>query len=87
MSKKHIIRAWKDPLYRNGLCPAERAAIPANPAGSVEVSDADLGKIAGGAEKTDWFCSIACPTPFCSLNQCSVLGCKTDFISCPVKKL
>jgi len=48
MSNKNIIRAWKDPVYRNGLSEAERAALPANPAGSIELSDADLGKVSGG---------------------------------------
>ena len=47
MSKENIIRAWKDASYRNNLSPAERAALPANPAGSIEVSDSDLGKVAG----------------------------------------
>ena len=48
MSKSQIIRAWKDPSYRNSLSQAERAALPANPAGAIEISDADLGKVAGG---------------------------------------
>jgi mersacidin/lichenicidin family type 2 lantibiotic len=48
MSKSKVIRAWKDPSYRNSLSQAEREAIPANPAGMIEISDADLGKVAGG---------------------------------------
>ncbi len=48
MSNNKIIRAWKDPAYRNSLSEAERAALPANPAGSIEISDTDLGKVAGG---------------------------------------
>jgi mersacidin/lichenicidin family type 2 lantibiotic len=48
MSNKNIIRAWKDPVYRNGLNEAERVALPANPAGSIDISDADLRKVAGG---------------------------------------
>jgi len=49
MSKSNVIRAWKDPEYRNGLSEAERASLPGNPAGSIELSDTDLGKVAGGA--------------------------------------
>ncbi len=48
MSKNNIVRAWKEPAYRNSLSSAERAALPANPAGAIELSDADLGNVAGG---------------------------------------
>ena len=48
MSNLNVVRAWKDPAYRNSLSEAERAALPANPAGSIELSDADLGRVAGG---------------------------------------
>lgn len=48
MSPNNIIRAWKDPAFRSSLTEAERAALPPNPAGSIELSDADLGKVAGG---------------------------------------
>ena len=44
MSPNDVIRAWKDPVYRNSLTDAERSALPANPAGSIELSDTDLGK-------------------------------------------
>jgi mersacidin/lichenicidin family type 2 lantibiotic len=47
MSKNNIVRAWKDPVYRNSLSQSERSALPANPAGSIELSDADLGRVAG----------------------------------------
>jgi mersacidin/lichenicidin family type 2 lantibiotic len=42
MSKADIIRAWKDPHYRQGLSNAELAALPENPAGRVELSDEEL---------------------------------------------
>ena len=43
MANHKVIRAWKDPAYRNSLSQAERAALPANPAGTIEISDADHG--------------------------------------------
>lgn len=44
-----IIRAWKDADYRNSLSEAERAALPAHPAGDlVALTDADLGLAVGG---------------------------------------
>jgi mersacidin/lichenicidin family type 2 lantibiotic len=48
MSIKTVIRAWKDTEFRNSLSQAERAALPANPAGIIELSDAELHKAAGG---------------------------------------
>jgi mersacidin/lichenicidin family type 2 lantibiotic len=48
MTPENIIRAWKDPIYRNSLSESERTAMPAHPAGSIEVSDEDLGKIGAG---------------------------------------
>ena len=47
-----IIRAWKDEAYRNSLSEAERAALPENPAGSVELSDEDMQIAVGGTYHT-----------------------------------
>jgi len=86
MSNKNIIRAWKDPVYRNSLSESERAALPANPAGAIEISDADLGKISGGDIIETWTCSLFCPTPLCSFNTCSQLFCATALPNnCPKK--
>jgi mersacidin/lichenicidin family type 2 lantibiotic len=48
MKRKDIIRAWKDPEYRNSLTATQHALIPDNPAGIIELSDADLNVAAGG---------------------------------------
>jgi mersacidin/lichenicidin family type 2 lantibiotic len=51
MSKQQIIRAWKDQAYRRGLSAAQRAALPENPAGRVDLDEltaAELVGIAGG---------------------------------------
>ena len=37
-----VVRAWKDPGYRAGLGAGEFALIPPNPAGVVDLSDAQL---------------------------------------------
>jgi mersacidin/lichenicidin family type 2 lantibiotic len=50
MSSNNIIRAWKDPNYRNSLSEAERAALPANPAGFIELTDGELNGASGGAK-------------------------------------
>ena len=52
MSTLDIIRAWKDEEYRLSLDETERTLLPAHPAGLVELTDADLGLVAGGRHGT-----------------------------------
>lgn len=59
MSTKNIIRAWKDEAYRNSLSQEELAQLPANPVGLIELDDAELEIVAGGAScetGTWWEC-------------------------------
>jgi mersacidin/lichenicidin family type 2 lantibiotic len=53
MRKKDIIRAWKDEEYRQSLSAADREMLPQHPAGFMELSDEDLGGVAGGTELVD----------------------------------
>jgi len=46
MANHKIIRAWKTRRFRNSLSEAERAELPANPAGAIELSEAGLSKVA-----------------------------------------
>lgn len=48
MSEQDIIRAWKDEEYRNSLSEAQRAQLPDNPVGAVELPDSDLDSVSGG---------------------------------------
>jgi mersacidin/lichenicidin family type 2 lantibiotic len=48
MSLENIIRAWKDADFRHTLSENERALLPEHPAGSIELTDTELGKVAGG---------------------------------------
>jgi mersacidin/lichenicidin family type 2 lantibiotic len=41
MSHVNIIRAWKDEEYRSSLSDAERALLPDNPAGLIELTGLD----------------------------------------------
>lgn len=43
-----IIRVWKDDIYRQDLGEQQRSQLPANPAGELELSSAELGLIYGG---------------------------------------
>lgn len=70
MSTRNIIRAWRNPAYRSTLSAAEKAALPAHPAGSIEIPAEDLGQIAGGRkpQKTDIICTwITCTDVMCTL--------------------
>jgi len=78
MLNQKIIRAWKDPGYRNSLSEAERASLPGNPAGPIELSDADLGNVAGGnLVRPTWY-------NFCTFF-CTIRGCITDAWTCTIK--
>jgi mersacidin/lichenicidin family type 2 lantibiotic len=51
MSNIDIIRAWKDEEYRLSLTPEQLAALPVNPAGQMELVEAELEEVAGGLQK------------------------------------
>lgn len=50
MTKTNTIRAWKDEAYRQSLSDDERATVPINPAGVIELSDSELNSVAGGTD-------------------------------------
>ena len=45
--KCDVVRAWKDESYRASLSETELGQLPANPAGELVLSDADLESIYG----------------------------------------
>jgi mersacidin/lichenicidin family type 2 lantibiotic len=49
MLRDKIIRAWKDPEYRQSLSEEEREHLPENPAGAIELTDEELDMAAGGS--------------------------------------
>lgn len=50
MSLKYIIEAWRDEEYRETLNSETRALLPENPAGEIELSEANLAEVNGGSE-------------------------------------
>ena len=46
-----IIRGWKDREFRLSLTEEERAQLPENPAGLLELDDKDLAQVVGGRKK------------------------------------
>lgn len=66
MREDRIVRAWKDVDFRASLDAEEQASM-ASPVGAIELADADLGDVAGGAEAlvtqtsicvTTWACAV-----------------------------
>jgi mersacidin/lichenicidin family type 2 lantibiotic len=58
MSQDNIIRSWKNLDFRNNLSAKERAFLPENPAGSIELTDAELKSATGAARH--YPCTGAC---------------------------
>lgn len=75
MSTQKVISAWKSRAYRERLSAAERAAMPAHPAGSVEIAEEDLGKVAAGAAPMSRMCTMTACT--CVYN-CTTIICTSD---------
>jgi mersacidin/lichenicidin family type 2 lantibiotic len=74
MSNIDIIRAWKDEEYRDSLTDDQRALLPENPAGMVELDDNELAGIEGGTSAP----CISVVTAVTVLVSCSG-NCKTVF--------
>lgn len=70
MTIETIIRAWKDEDYRQSLSEQERAQLPANPSGVIELRDAELNQASGALppKTTNWACSL--PTAVCKYLTC-----------------
>jgi len=76
MSKLDVVRAWKDDQYRRSLEGPELGALPANPAGMIDLSEIELGAVAGG---TDGVMYTGCVQP-CTQGGCATYG-QTDLES------
>jgi mersacidin/lichenicidin family type 2 lantibiotic len=71
MTQHDIIRAWKDPAYRETLTSEQRAQVPDHPAGLLELSDSELGDASGGLS---WWTTII-ETVTESLRQFTAADC------------
>ena len=58
MKKQQLIRALRDAEYRKSLSAEERALLPSNPAGVVDLRDDDLSNLAGSHHT--YHVSISC---------------------------
>ena len=72
MRSEEIVRSWKDETYQLGLSAEEQALLPDNPAGMIELTDAELCGVDGGTLITVFTCvciptvtCFTCVPPFC----------------------
>ena len=72
MSRLDIIRAWKDEEYANSLTDMQRAMLPQNPAGIVELTDKDLDEARGGNTIPLFSLDSLCQS---LMFSCITLGC------------
>ncbi len=48
MTQDTVVRAWKDPVFRSTLNESQLQAVPANPAGMVELGEDEVTGLTGG---------------------------------------
>jgi mersacidin/lichenicidin family type 2 lantibiotic len=62
--KVDVVRAWKDEEYRASLTDSERALLPPNPAGLIELEDEEMKAVLGGGTGgSSCFRLCTCPPP------------------------
>ena len=77
MKPAQIIKAWKDEAYRMSLSESERATLPENPAGGIELSDAQLDGASGAKGSV---ATVGCPTLDCATAiACVTVECLKTF--------
>ncbi len=71
MRKVDIIRAWEDRAYRESLSDEERATLPENPVGQIDLTEAELTEVMG-AQASGRFGFCGSNGPACDVNtpQC-----------------
>jgi mersacidin/lichenicidin family type 2 lantibiotic len=69
-----VIRAWKDPEYRKTLTSEELASLPANPAGSANLTENELREVAAGRGTLSTLPCIFGVTAVCGTEVVSVCG-------------
>jgi mersacidin/lichenicidin family type 2 lantibiotic len=62
-----IAKSWKDARFRATLSADEAAALPANPAGAIELPDEALSEVNGGASFLS-FCRSVCGV-YCTITR------------------
>ena len=82
--KDHIINAWKSERYRSSLTDAERNELPAHPAGIVDLTEEELGEVAGGTDTVTCTLGSICMSVIvsCIFTCGCTSGCNTPIFPC-----
>jgi mersacidin/lichenicidin family type 2 lantibiotic len=73
MTQTDIVRAWKDPDYRDSIT-ADAGAIPMHPAGPAPLLEDTVASVFGG-DATNHILTMACCTPSWSYFTCDPGAC------------
>ncbi len=60
MTIDKIIRAWEDAEYRMSLSEEERAKLPENPVGQIELTEDELSEVMGARSGASHTCNTFC---------------------------
>ena len=75
MNNVDVVRAWKDEQYRMSLTTEQRAQLPQNPAGMVELTDSDLEGVAGGSAALESDTDISVTKTSCCTYSTTATAC------------
>jgi len=84
MISSDIIRAWKDQDHRLSLTPAEQAQLPDNPAGLLELLDADLEQVTGGSVSFQASVAVECNNSNNCVSAVCSAGCLNLYVNVDV---
>jgi mersacidin/lichenicidin family type 2 lantibiotic len=73
MSIEHVVNAWRDEEYRDGLNLGARTILPESPVGEIDLTDVELSEVEGG---TSTICvSVIISIAIVSITACSYAIC------------
>lgn len=75
-----VVRAWKDEEYRNSLSEEQKAQLPENPAGLVDLTDEATNGVVGGLFTIGGICGRV-PTV---TAECRCIWSMTGRCKCPI---
>jgi len=73
MSNSDIVRAWKDEQFRNQLNSDQQAEVPDNPAGEIELDEAELSKASGAKSLANL--TAGCCQASVNFQTCNAVAC------------
>jgi mersacidin/lichenicidin family type 2 lantibiotic len=77
-----VVRAWKDEEYRSSLTEAQRAQLPENPAGLIDIMDEETNEVIGGFPGITKF--FHCGRVLSLTAECNCVRTLTGGCRCPI---